>query len=149
MSAASRPVPVTPPQDLFGKGRADRTTRVLDFIAESRLRWSTFVNRYEPDVRVDSWRIPLVVVERRVEAHDTDVISLLMTAPDGRELPAWRPGAHLDLELPSGKVRQYSLCGDPADRHAYRVAVRRIPDGNGGSLEVHDEVRVGTTITVR
>ncbi|MGW4533913.1 PDR/VanB family oxidoreductase [Nocardia sp. NPDC004340] len=149
MSAAIRPVPVTPPQDLFGKGRADRTTRVLDFIAESRLRWSTFVNRYEPDVRVDSWRISLVVVERRVEAHDTDVISLLMTAPDGRELPAWRPGAHLDLELPSGKVRQYSLCGDPADRHAYRVAVRRIPDGNGGSLEVHDEVRVGTTITVR
>ncbi|MGV9663835.1 PDR/VanB family oxidoreductase [Nocardia niigatensis] len=147
--SAIRPVPVAAPQDLFGKGRADRTTRVLDFIAESRLRWTTFVNRREPDVRVNDWRIPLVVAERRVEAHDTDVIGLLMTAPDGRALPEWRPGAHLDLELPSGKVRQYSLCGDPADRHAYRVAVRRIPDGNGGSLEVYGELAVGTQVTVR
>ncbi|WP_067719411.1 PDR/VanB family oxidoreductase [Nocardia yamanashiensis] len=147
--SANRPIPATPPEDLYGKNRPDRTTRVLDRIAETRLRWTTLVNRKAPVGRVDDRRTPLVVVERRVEAHDTDVISLLMTAPDGRKLPEWRPGAHLDLELPSGKVRQYSLCGDPADRHAYRVAVRRIPDGNGGSLEVHDELRIGTALTVR
>ncbi|QLY34400.1 PDR/VanB family oxidoreductase [Nocardia huaxiensis] len=145
----TRPIPAEPPADLYGKERADRTTRVLDKIAETRLRWTTFVNRKEPPARVDDRRIPLVVVERRVEAHDTDVISLLLTAPDSRVLPEWRPGAHLDLELPSGKLRQYSLCGDPADRHAYRIAVRRIPDGLGGSLEVHDSLKVGTAVTVR
>ncbi|GAB4587851.1 PDR/VanB family oxidoreductase [Nocardia sp. IFM 10818] len=147
--SGTRPVPSRPPLDLYGKDRSDRTTRVLDFIAESRLRWTTFVNRKEPPARVDDRRLPLVVVERRVEAHDTDVISLLLTAPDGRKLPEWRPGAHLDLELPSGRVRQYSLCGDPADRHAYRIAVRRIPDGGGGSLEVHDALKIGTPVTVR
>ncbi|WP_330185727.1 PDR/VanB family oxidoreductase [Nocardia sp. NBC_01503] len=144
-----RPVPAEPPLDLYGKARSDRATRVLDLIAESRLRWTTFVNRKQPPAPVDDRRIPLVLVERRVEAHDTDVISLMFTAPDGRALPVWRPGAHLDLELPSGRVRQYSLCGDPADRHAYRIAVRRIPNGGGGSLEVHETLTVGTPVTVR
>ncbi|MFJ4651649.1 PDR/VanB family oxidoreductase [Nocardia sp. NPDC088792] len=137
------------PGDLYGRPRPDRSIRVLDSIVETRLRWSTFVNRHDPQMRVDDRRLPLVVVERRVEAHDTDVISLLMCAQDGRALPPWRPGAHLDLELPSGRVRQYSLCGDPADTHAYRVAVRRIPNGGGGSLEVHDELKVGSKLTVR
>ncbi|WP_327141394.1 PDR/VanB family oxidoreductase [Nocardia sp. NBC_01327] len=147
--SGSRPVPAQPPLDLYGKGRSDRATRVLDAIAETRLRWTTLVNRHEPPARVDDRRLPLVLVQRRVEAHDTDVISLMFTAADGRALPEWRPGAHLDLELPSGRVRQYSLCGDPADRHAYRIAVRRIPNGGGGSLEVHDSLTVGTLVTVR
>ncbi|WP_067697042.1 PDR/VanB family oxidoreductase [Nocardia jejuensis] len=146
---ATRPVPAEPPRDLYGKERSDRATRVLDLIAESRLRWTTFVNRKEPPARIDDHRIPLTVVERRVEAHDTDVISLMLVAQDGRRLPAWRPGAHLDLELPSGRIRQYSLCGDPADQHSYRVAVRRIPNGGGGSLEVHDQLPVGTPLIVR
>ncbi len=51
------------------------------------------------------------------------------------------------MHLPSGRVRQYSLCGDPAVTDAYRIAVRRIPGGGGGSLEVHDEVAVGSTLT--
>ncbi len=127
--SASRQVPAQLPLDLYGKNRQDRATRVFELIAETRLRWTTVVNRKEPPNPLDDRRIPLVVVERRVEAHDTDVISLLLTAPDGRKLPEWRPGAHLDLELPSGRVRQYSLCGDPADQHSYRIAVRRIPDG--------------------
>ncbi|NNH75964.1 oxidoreductase [Nocardia uniformis] len=146
---ASRPIPSEPPLDLFGKARSDRATRVLELIAETRLRWTTVINRQAPAVRVDDRRTPLIVTERRVEAHDTDVVSVMFTAPDGRKLPEWRPGAHLDLELPSGKVRQYSLCGDPADRHSYRIAVRRIPDGGGGSLEVHEALAVGTALTVR
>nr|WP_085995919.1 PDR/VanB family oxidoreductase [Nocardia transvalensis] len=113
------------------------------------MRWASLINRAEPGGRVDDRRLALTVVHRRVEARDTDVISLLLAAPDGRELPPWRPGAHLDLELPSGKLRQYSLCGDPADRHSYRVAVRRIPDGGGGSLEVHETLTTGSPITVR
>lgn len=91
----------------------------------------------------------LIVRERAVVAADQDVVAFTLGAVDGRELPKWRPGAHLDVTLPSGAVRQYSLCGDPRDRYRYRIAVRRIPDGNGGSVELHDSVHVGGTLGVK
>lgn len=91
--------------------------------------------------------ITLTVVDRRVVAHDQDVVTLTFAAADGAPLTPWRPGAHLDIHLPSGRVRQYSLCGDPTDRDSYRIAVRRIPDGGGGSTEVHDVLGVGTRVT--
>ncbi|MGV9676679.1 PDR/VanB family oxidoreductase [Nocardia sp. NPDC003482] len=144
-----RPAPAGLPADLYGKRRRDRAIRVFDAVAQTRFRWTELVNRRNPAGRVDDRRLALTVAERRVEAHDTDVISLSLVAPDGRELPGWRPGAHLDLELPSGRLRQYSLCGDPADRRSYRIAVRRIPDGGGGSLEVHEALPVGARVTVR
>ncbi|MDE1669286.1 PDR/VanB family oxidoreductase [Nocardia gipuzkoensis] len=122
---------------------------MLDAVASARLRWTTLVNRRDPRPRVDDRRLALVVTERRIEARDQDVVSLRLAAPDGRVLPPWRPGAHLDLELPSGRLRQYSLCGDPADVRAYRVAVRRIPEGGGGSVEAHDALPVGSPIVVR
>ena len=89
----------------------------------------------------------LTVADRQVVAHDQNVVAFAMTAPDGRPLPAWHPGAHLDIHLPSGRIRQYSLCGDPELRSAYRIAVRRIPDGGGGSVEMHDGLPVGSTVT--
>lgn len=87
----------------------------------------------------------LTVAERRVVAHDQDVIALTLA---GDRLPRWHPGAHIDVHLASGLVRQYSLCGDPAARDTYRVAVRRIPDGGGGSIEMYD-LAVGATVTTR
>lgn len=89
----------------------------------------------------------LRVAERCVVAHDQDVVALKMVAPDGSVLPSWFPGAHIDIHLPSGRIRQYSLNGDPASRDSYRIAVRRIPGGGGGSIEVHDELVVGATVT--
>lgn len=145
----TRQIPPSPPADLYGKRRGDRAIRVIDAVAQARLRWAALINRRTATGAVDDHRLALRVSQRRVEAHDADVVSLLLTAPDGRELPAWRPGAHLDLELPSGRLRQYSLCGDPADRHGYRIAVRRIPGGGGGSIEVHDHLDVGAAVTVR
>ncbi|MFF4172635.1 PDR/VanB family oxidoreductase [Streptomyces sp. NPDC001744] len=71
---------------------------------------------------------------------------------EGAGLPAWQPGAHVDLVLPSGLVRQYSLCGDPADTGAYTVATRLIGSGEGGrggSREVHEQVREGMEIEIR
>ena len=70
--------------------------------------------------------IALTVVDRRVVAHDQDVVALTLAAADGSGLPRWHPGAHLDVHLPSGLLRQYSLCGDPDDTDTYRIAVRRI-----------------------
>ncbi|MET9969071.1 PDR/VanB family oxidoreductase [Streptomyces sp. NPDC006356] len=68
---------------------------------------------------------------------------------EGRDLPGWEPGAHLDLVLPSGLVRQYSLCGDPEDGSSYTVATRLVADGRGGSREVHEQVREGMELEVR
>ncbi len=98
----------------------------------------SLLGRRPPVVAV---RRELELVVRRVRAEASDVVSLLLTRADGDpagpELPRWWPGAHLDVVLPSGRVRQYSLCGDPARRDGYRIAVRRIRDGAGGSREVH------------
>ena len=79
--------------------------------------------------------IALTVADRRVVARDQDVIALTLV---GEQLPRWHPGAHIDVHLPSGLVRQYSLCGDPATPDTYRIAVRRIARGGGGSIEMHD-----------
>jgi ferredoxin-NADP reductase len=76
------------------------------------------------------------------------VLGLTLAAGDGAPLPAWEPGAHVDLVLRPGLVRQYSLCGDPADRRSWRIAVLREPAGRGGSAHVHDELGVGERVTV-
>ncbi|MGH3323000.1 MAG: PDR/VanB family oxidoreductase, partial [Streptomyces sp.] len=60
---------------------------------------------------------------RSVTWQADGVVSLRLVDPAGATLPTWQPGAHLDLVLPSGLVRQYSLCGPPQDRHAYTIAV--------------------------
>lgn len=77
------------------------------------------------------------------------VLGLRLTDPSDSPLPAWGPGAHIDLLLPSGTVRSYSLCGDPDDTCAYHVAVLREERGRGGSAEIHDTQLVGRTIEVR
>ncbi|MEU8762975.1 PDR/VanB family oxidoreductase [Streptomyces sp. NPDC048659] len=89
----------------------------------------------------------VLVAGRREPAEG--VVELRLEGPG---LPAWRPGAHIDLVLPSGTVRQYSLCGDPAERDAYTVATRLIEagqGGRGGSREVHEQLHVGTEIEIR
>lgn len=63
-------------------------------------------------------------------------------------LPAWEPGAHIDVYVPDGSTRQYSLCGDPADLSSWQVAVLREPEGRGGSAFVHDTLRVGDRLLV-
>ncbi|APE33547.1 oxidoreductase [Nocardia mangyaensis] len=142
-------VPTVIPPDLYGKHDHDPTTRVLDAVANLRVRWSTLINRRPIATRSDDARFPVVVTDRALVAEDQAVITLGLRAPDGRPLPRWAPGAHVDIELPSGRLRQYSLCGDPAQVAEYRIAVRRIPHGGGGSIEVHDELPVGTEVVLR
>ena len=89
----------------------------------------------------------LLVDQVRWEADD--VVSVRLRDAGGADLPTWTPGAHLDLVLPSGLIRQYSLCGDPADRTSYLVAVLRERAGRGGSAEIHDTALVGRTLEVR
>lgn len=89
----------------------------------------------------------LVLTEIRLEAEG--IISLVFRHPKGAGLPKWQPGAHLEIALPSGKLRQYSLCSDPKDPKTYRVAVLRVEGGRGGSAEIHDSMRVGQIYTLR
>ena len=91
-------------------------------------------------------RFDVVVAKRTYEAEG--IVSLALTKPDGRDLPAWEPGAHLDVTLPSGLIRQYSLCGDPSVRSEYRIAVLREVESRGGSLEVHEGLSVGTKLSI-
>ncbi|MBG0851870.1 oxidoreductase [Streptomyces spinoverrucosus] len=91
--------------------------------------------------------LTLVVADRDHLAEG--VVRLTLARPDGGELPGWQPGAHVDLHLASGLVRQYSLCSDPGDRTRWQVAVLRARDGRGGSAEVHDRLAAGDPVRVR
>ncbi|WP_086829590.1 PDR/VanB family oxidoreductase [Streptomyces sp. NRRL B-24572] len=86
---------------------------------------------------------------RSVVEEAEGVRGLLLADPTGADLAPWEPGAHLEVTLPSGAVRHYSLCGDPADRSAYRLGVLREPAGRGGSEELHTAVGEGTPLGVR
>ncbi|OIH83393.1 oxidoreductase [Arthrobacter sp. UCD-GKA] len=85
----------------------------------------------------------------RITSESDGVLSLELRHPLRRALPEWNAGAHLDVLLPNGLIRQYSLCSDPGQRDSWRLAVLREPAGRGGSAYVHDELRPGTKIQVR
>nr|WP_133826259.1 PDR/VanB family oxidoreductase [Actinomycetospora succinea] len=87
----------------------------------------------------------LEVVGLRREADG--VLAVELRDPADRLLPAWSPGAHIDLAV-GEHVRQYSLCGDPAQRRRYRVAVLREPASRGGSRHVHERLRPGDEVEV-
>jgi ferredoxin-NADP reductase len=110
-------------------------TRFTDVYTRSLPYWGRSRGNPSPLERP----LNLVVSERKLVADD--VVSIRLA---GADLPAWHPGAHLDLHLPSGLRRQYSLCGDPGE-HSYRIAARLI---GPGSAEVHS-LRPGDRVTVR
>ena len=90
--------------------------------------------------------MPLLVRSMTVEA--AGVLSVELVDPDGHDLPPWEPGAHLDLHLPGGLSRQYSLSGDPSDRSRYRLGILREDAGRGGSAYVHEALRPGDHVDV-
>jgi ferredoxin-NADP reductase len=69
-------------------------------------------------------------------------------ALDGQELPGMEPGAHIDLHLPTGMVRQYSLVIDDDDRRQYVVAIKKDRESRGGSRLLHEEIGVGAMLRV-
>ncbi|MCR5976334.1 2Fe-2S iron-sulfur cluster binding domain-containing protein [Gordonia jinghuaiqii] len=77
------------------------------------------------------------------------IIQISLSDATGRDLPSWEPGAHVELRLPSGLLRQYSLCGDTADLQTYRIAVLEEQEGRGGSREIHELASVGAVFEVR
>lgn len=141
---AARRVRVVPADEL------NRTMSAIDGLVD---------RVFMPLVR-STWRTrhPMGHVDRDLHAVVSDiapiaegVVALTFAREDGAPLPTWFPGAHLDVVLPSGRMRQYSLTGRRDDRCHYRIAVRAIPreaGGGGGSLEMHS-LRVGDRVTLK
>ncbi|MEU3982813.1 PDR/VanB family oxidoreductase [Streptomyces sp. NPDC026672] len=79
------------------------------------------------------------------------ILRVTLVPPDGSDLPAWEPGAHIDLHFTSRGVeyvRQYSLCGRRTDHRQWQVAVLLVPDGRGGSAHIHETFEKGRTVRV-
>ena len=86
-------------------------------------------------------RFEVLVAERRDEAEG--IISLELAAVDGRTLPAFEAGSHIDLHVGAALVRQYSLCGDPRDLTRYRLGILLEPQSRGGSKAAHEQLVPG------
>lgn len=90
----------------------------------------------------------LVEVISRRDLITGRIVEFKLAPTDGSALPAWEPGAHIELNLASGLVRQYSLCGDPADEF-FTIAVLKEEQSRGGSIEIHENLNVGDQISIR
>jgi len=101
----------------------------------------------QPEMPQHSAKAPRTLRVHRLDRITPQVRLVELRDPDGRGLPPADPGAHIDLRLPDGTVRSYSLCGDPADRHAYRIAVLSVPGGRGSGF-IHGELALGTDLTI-
>ena len=90
--------------------------------------------------------IEVIIRAMRLEAEG--VLGLELVAADGAPLPPFEAGAHIDLHLPNGLIRQYSLCNDPRERQRYRIAVLRDAASRGGSQAVHELLRIGQCLSI-
>jgi vanillate O-demethylase ferredoxin subunit len=86
------------------------------------------------------------VLRKTLEAEG--IAGFELARADGTPLPAFSAGSHIDVHLPGGLVRQYSLCNDGSDRTRYRIAVLRDAASRGGSAAMHEQVREGDTLTI-
>lgn len=88
------------------------------------------------------------LVVSSIEEPAAGVKRFTLADEEGWRLPPFRPGAHIDLHLANGQVRTYSLCNDPEDNHRYVIAVKKEPEGRGGSRYLHEVVKVGDCLGV-
>lgn len=90
----------------------------------------------------------LTVKVNKITQEAEDIRSFELVDPEGRLLPMFTAGGHIDIELGNGLARQYSLANDPRDVDRYVIAVLREPESRGGSTWMHDELKEGATVTV-
>lgn len=88
----------------------------------------------------------VVVAKKATEAHN--MMSFELVDPEGAELPAFSAGSHIDVTLPGGLVRQYSLCNSSSERHRYLIGVWKDANSRGGSVALHQTVNVGDTLQI-
>jgi ferredoxin-NADP reductase len=114
--------------------------------APSILRQRQPVRIGEPSTHAISRKLLVASVARAADG----IARIRLESPDGKPLPRWTPGSHIDLECgDTGLSRQYSLCGDPAETGALEIAVLREEAGRGGSAWIHRHLQPGATVRVR
>ena len=91
-------------------------------------------------------QLTVKVLRKKQEA--LDIASFELVKPDGSALPGFSAGSHIDVQVPGGLTRQYSLCNDAAEQHRYRIAVLRDPVSRGGSTGMHDALKEGDTLQI-
>jgi vanillate O-demethylase ferredoxin subunit len=91
-------------------------------------------------------QIEVKVLRKKQEAEG--ITSFELGRPDGSALPGFSAGSHVDVQVPGGVTRQYSLCNDAAEQHRYRIAVLRDPGSRGGSIAMHDTLQEGDTLLI-
>jgi vanillate O-demethylase ferredoxin subunit len=101
---------------------------------------------FEPILNDTMNLIPVKITARKQEAQD--IVSFELTSVDGAPLAPFPAGAHVDVEVRPGLVRQYSLCNDPGETHRYLIAVLRDPNSRGGSIGMHDGLAAGQVIGI-
>ena len=88
------------------------------------------------------------VARKTKEAEGIFSFELRAVSAVEKGLPAFSAGAHIDVHVPGGPVRQYSLCNDPQETDRYCIAVLRDPQSRGGSRALHDQVEAGDLLTI-
>ncbi len=88
-----------------------------------------------------------VIVVRKIKEAE-DIVSFELARADGAPLPPFSAGSHIDVQIPGGLTRQYSLCNDAIEQHRYRIAVLRDPASRGGSVGMHDAIKEGDAIRI-
>jgi vanillate O-demethylase ferredoxin subunit len=86
------------------------------------------------------------VARKQIEA--LDICSFELVHADGHPLPAFSAGSHIDVHLPNGLTRQYSLCNDPRESHRYQIGVLRDPNSRGGSQAMHEAMVEGSVLRI-
>jgi vanillate monooxygenase ferredoxin subunit len=86
------------------------------------------------------------VTRKHTEAED--ICTFELTSAEGVPLPAFSAGSHIDVQVPGGLTRQYSLCNDPAESHRYLIGVLHDAASRGGSAAMHAQVHEGTLLSI-
>jgi vanillate O-demethylase ferredoxin subunit len=126
-------------------GLAGQLLLLMGALAVPLLAWTGTASYLRGRRRAPA-RLPVAVVGKTDEAED--VCTFELAAAGRRRLPPFAAGAHIDVHLPNGLVRQYSLCGDPRERGRYRIAVLKTPGSRGGSRALHELVKAGDRLEI-
>jgi len=90
----------------------------------------------------------LTVCVEKIDKLNDDTITLTLTAANGAQLPPYSAGAHVSVFIDDGLIREYSLCGDPADAETYQLGILKDADSRGGSAAMHERIRIGDKIQI-
>lgn len=91
-------------------------------------------------------QLQVKVINKTVEAED--IASFELAGVDGKSLPPFSAGSHIDVHIRDGLIRQYSLCNPPHESHRYQIGVLRDANSRGGSVAMHGDIKVGDVLTI-